>query len=99
MEKSYLTNNERIEVTILRNFFFNEDFTRKALPFVKQEYFNNRIERLLFQEVDQFVQKYKNLPTKEAILIELNQRKDIFEYQYKVVVVPGSSTISLLTIK
>ena len=44
MEKSYLTNNERIEVTILRNFFFNEDFTRKALPFVKQEYFTNRIE-------------------------------------------------------
>ena len=35
MEKSYLTNNERIEITILRNFFFNEDFTRKALPFCK----------------------------------------------------------------
>ena len=83
MEKSYLTNNERIEVTILRNFFFNEDFTRKALPFVKQEYFNNRIERLLFQEVDQFVQKYKNLPTKEAILIELNQRKDINDEESK----------------
>tara|TARA_A100001015_G_C14436346_1_gene498725 strand:- start:19 stop:258 length:240 start_codon:yes stop_codon:yes gene_type:complete len=73
MEKSYLTNNERIEVTILRNFFFNEEFTRKVLPFVKSEYFTNRIERLLYQEVDQFVQKYKNLPTKESILIELNQ--------------------------
>ena len=83
MEKSYLTNNERIEVTILRNFFFNEDFTRKALPFVKPEYFTNRIERLLFQEVDQFVQKYKNLPTKEAILIELNQRKDINDEESK----------------
>ena len=70
-----MTNNERIEITILRNFFFNEDFTRSAFIFVKPEYFTNRIERLLFQEVYAFVQKYKNLPTKETILIELNQKK------------------------
>ena len=85
MEKLYLTNNERIEVTILRNFFFNEEFTRKALPFVKPEYFTNRIERLLYQEVYQFVQKYKNLPTKESILIELNQRKDINDEEAKLI--------------
>ena len=69
--------NERIEITILRNFFFNEDFTRKALPFVKSDYFTNRTEKLLYEEVYAFVEKYKNLPTKETILIELNRRKDI----------------------
>jgi hypothetical protein len=53
MEKSYL-NNERIEITILRNFIFNEDFTRKALPFCKEDYFSNRTERLLFKEIDIF---------------------------------------------
>ena len=71
-----MTNNERIEITILRNFFFNEDFTRKALPFVKSDYFTNRTEKLLYEEVYAFVEKYKNLPTKETILIELNRRKD-----------------------
>ena len=81
--ESYKQMNDRIENTILNNLFFNEDFTRKALPFVKEEYFTNRIERLLFQEVDQFVQKYKNLPTKETILIELNQRKDINDEESK----------------
>ena len=70
-------NNERIEITILRNFFFNEDFTRKALPFVKSDYFTNRTEKLLYEEIYTFVEKYKNLPTKETILIELNRRKDI----------------------
>ena len=65
-----MTSNERIEITILRNFFFNEDFTRKALPFVKSDYFSNRIEKLLYEEVYTFVEKYKNLPTKETILIE-----------------------------
>jgi len=75
--------NERIETTILRNFFFSEDFTRKALPFVKEDYFQNAEERILFNQIDKFVDTYKNLPTKETILIELNQRKDINEDQLK----------------
>ena len=85
MDKSLLTNNERIELTILRNFFFNEDFTRKALPFVKTDYFTNRVERLLYEEVDKFVQQYKNLPTKETILIEFGRRKDINDEEVKLI--------------
>ena len=78
-------NNERIEQTILRNLIFNEDFTRKTLPFINEIYFPKREEKILFQEIDNFVQKYKNLPTKETILIELNNRKDINEEENKVV--------------
>jgi len=80
-----LTNNERIELTILRNFFFNEDYTRKALPFVKTDYFTNRIERLLYEEIDKFVQQYKNLPTKETILIEFGRRKDVNDEEVKLI--------------
>ena len=69
--------NERIELTILRNLFYTEEFVRKALPFLKGDYFSNRNEKLLFEEIYSFVEKYKNPPTKETILIELNQRKDI----------------------
>jgi archaellum biogenesis ATPase FlaH len=82
MEKLNL-NNERIEITILRNFIFNEAFTRKALPFCKEDYFTTRSERILFREIDTFVNKYKNIPTKEALLIELGQRKDINEDEFK----------------
>ena len=85
MERLSLTNNERIEITILRNFFFNEDFTRKALPFVKTDYFTNRVERLLYEEIDKFVQEYKNLPTKETIHIEFSKRKDINEDELRLV--------------
>ena len=84
MEKLNL-NNERIEITVLRNFIFNEAFTRKALPFCKEDYFTNRNERLLFREIDIFVNKYKNIPTKEALVIELGQRKDINEDEFKSV--------------
>jgi len=74
---------EKIEVTILRNFIYNEEFTRKALPFVKEDYFTNRNEKILYREIDDFVNKYKNIPTKEALLIELGQRKDINEEEFK----------------
>jgi archaellum biogenesis ATPase FlaH len=82
MEKSIL-NSERIEITILRNFIFNEDYTRKALPFVKEDYFTNRIEKILFTEIKSFVEKYNNLPTKETLTIELDKRKDINEEEFK----------------
>ena len=69
----------RIENTIISNLFYREDYTRKVLPFIKEEYFGNRVEQLLFGEIFQFVEKYNNLPTKDAMLIELGQRKDINE--------------------
>jgi hypothetical protein len=66
---------DRIENTILTNLFHNENYTRKALPFIKPHYFSKKDERELYVEVEKFVLKYKNLPTKEAILIELNHQK------------------------
>ena len=76
-------NSERIENTILTNLFYNENYTRKTLPFIKPYYFSKKDERELYAEVEKFVTKYKNLPTKEAILIELNNRKDLNEEEYK----------------
>ena len=70
---------DRIERIILKNLFYKEDFTRKALPFIKPEFFTNHNESTLFGEVYEFVNKYKNLPTKETILVELNKRKDLKE--------------------
>ena len=69
----------RIENTIISSLFFREDYTRKVLPFIKEEYFGNRVEQLLYGQIFQFVEKYNNLPTKDAILIEISQRRDINE--------------------
>jgi replicative DNA helicase len=74
---------DRIETTILSNLFHNEDFTRKAMPFIQSDYFTNSEESILFTEIEKFVENYKNLPTKDTILIELNSRKDLTEEQLK----------------
>ena len=53
------------------------------MPFIKPEYFSNSDERILYGEIEKFVENYKNLPTKDTILIELNGRKDLTEEQLK----------------
>ncbi len=74
---------DRIETTIISSLFFNENFTRKALPFIQADYFTNSEESILFTEIEKFVESYKNLPTKDTILIELGGRKDLTEEQLK----------------
>ena len=61
---------ERIERTVLSNLIHNEEYTRKVLPFIKEEYFSDRLEKILFTEIYKFVNKYNALPSKEALSIE-----------------------------
>ena len=71
------------EKTLLSNLVFNEDFTRKTLPFIKPDFFRNRDEVALFNIINGFVVKYNNLPTKEAIEIELSNDKTLTEEEFK----------------
>ena len=45
----------RIEKTIINSLFFKEEYTRKVLPFIKEEYFVKREEQTLFGEIFKFV--------------------------------------------
>ena len=62
----------RLEQTIIKNLIRNESYTRKVLPFLKEEYFGNQEDRLLFKEVAGFVLKYNQQPTFDALEIEIN---------------------------
>lgn len=73
----------RLELSILKNLIYNEEYTRKVLPFIKAEYFSDQIERLVFKEVFEFVNKYKNLPTHEALVINFTETKGLTELQVK----------------
>ena len=74
---------DKIEFLILRNFLHNEQFTRKVLPFIKAEYFEDTSQKVIFEEILNFVQKYNQLATKEILYIEVENRKDINEDSFK----------------
>jgi len=72
-----------VETVILQNLIFNEEYARKVVPFLRAEYFHDRTERLLFDMVRGFIIKYNNLPTKEALNIELEKNKTVNESEFK----------------
>ena len=76
---------EKIETTILRNLLFNNDYCRKVLPFIKNEYFENLHEKVVFEEICKFIIAYEQLATKEVLLIETEKRTDITEDTYKTI--------------
>jgi len=74
---------ERIETTILKNLIFNEEYSRRVLPFLKNEYFESYHEKVVFEETAKFIIEYSNLPSKEAIIIEAEKRTDISDEGFK----------------
>ena len=76
---------ERIETTILRNLIFNEEYSRKVIPFIQPEYFEQRSEKIVFEEVTKFIVKYGSSITVEALNIETENRIDLTEDEVKQV--------------
>ena len=74
--------NERIERTILRNLFRNEEFYRKVLPFIKSDYYEELNEKVIFEEIRKFADKYDRLPTEEVVLIEVERRTDVSDQTF-----------------
>ena len=69
----------RLEITILRELLHDEHFTRQVIPFLKSEYFLDRAERILFDEITSFITKYNALPTTEALQIEVDKNESLSE--------------------
>ena len=77
---------QTIERTTLTNLIWDEDYARKVIPFIKPEYYADRNERVIFEEITKFTEKYNAIPTQEALTIELDNRKDINDEDYKKIV-------------
>ena len=75
---------EKIEFVVLRNLVNDEKYTRKVLPFIKSEYFEEESEKIVFEEIENFVEKYNDLPTKEILSIEVEKRSSVTEDTFKV---------------
>jgi replicative DNA helicase len=77
---------ERLELTILRNLIFNEDYARKVIPFIQPEYYEQRVEKIVFEEIVEFIVKYGSSITIEALNIEIDNRRDLTETENKEIV-------------
>jgi replicative DNA helicase len=67
----------KLEQTILRNLIQNEDYLRKALPFLKDEYFTDRSEKVIYDEILSFTNAYNSTPSVEAITLAVKERRNL----------------------
>jgi len=74
---------EKIEFLILKNLLHNEEYLRKVIPFLKSEYYQDNNQKIVFEEIQSFVDQYNDVPTKEVLTIEIEKRKDINENTFK----------------
>ena len=76
----------KVEKLILKNLLLDEVYVRKALPFIKGEYFSDMLERNLFSVISKYFTEYNALPTKEALEIEVGQVEGISDEQHQNIV-------------
>lgn len=76
-----------IEDEILINLIYNEDYMRKVIPFLKEEYFAELNHQVIYKTIDDFVEKYGNLPSKEALIIDIEGESKLSADNFEEVVV------------
>ena len=74
---------DNVEFLILRNLLHNEEYVRKVIPFIKADYFENRSQKIVYEEILKFVEQYNKPVTKEILCIETEKRQDITDGDYK----------------
>jgi len=74
---------DRVEKTILRNLICDEEYIRKVIPFIQPDYFDNSQEKVIFEEIAKFIVKYDKPASQEVLSIEIENRSDINDTQFK----------------
>ena len=72
-----------IEDIIFSHLLENETYSRKVVPFLKNEYFQSRTNKILFELVDHYIKTYHKIPTKEALSAKLQDLDNLTEDEFK----------------
>ena len=74
---------ERVPLTILNNLIHDEEYTRKVIPFIEEDYFEERSDKVVFEEIATFLKAYDSLPSKEVLQIEVGKRTDLTQDEFQ----------------
>lgn len=75
-----------IETTVLAGLLHNEDYMRRVIPFLSEEYFGDFTEKMIFKSITQYIADYNSVPTKSALKIAFDEKSNISDDQYTTIV-------------
>jgi len=71
-----------LEDIIFKNLLENESYMRRVIPFVKEDYFQTKSEKLLFKTVREYITKYNASPSVDAITIDLQNSNELTQKEF-----------------
>jgi replicative DNA helicase len=74
---------KEFELVLLEALLFREDFYKKVIPFIKNEYFHRKPIQMLYTCIHDFVMQYNTCPSKDAMSICLEKHKGIAQNEYE----------------
>lgn len=84
----------QIEQSILKHLILSEEYLRKVLPFIKDDYFSDKNDKVILEELEKYVNKYNKPPTTEALVVEFDSRTDLRDDEYQTLVEYCNSIVS-----
>lgn len=73
----------QLEDIILENLLHHEEYARRVLPYLKEEYFHNIGHQTVFSQIREYIGKYNKPPTQEELIIEIQNQKGITQGAYQ----------------
>jgi len=71
-----------IENYIISTLVQESEFARKTLPFLKKDYFSDDGQKVIFELIKQFVEKYNKVPNKAVLSVDLDELKGLNQTTY-----------------
>lgn len=72
-----------IEDIILENLLHNEEYTRRVLPYLKEDYFHDQEKKIVYDQINQYLGKYNRPPSQDELIIEIQNLKGISQSNYQ----------------
>ena len=76
----------KIETVILQNLIHNDDFMRKAIPFIKRDYFSDTNEQKIYDQIKKFIDDFNAVPNTDALIVAFQNDKSLTDDQYKEII-------------
>ena len=75
-----------IENTVLAGLLHNEDYMRRVIPFLTEEYFGDFSDKMVYRSILKYIEDYNGIPTREALRISIEEKDNISDEQYQQIV-------------
>jgi replicative DNA helicase len=79
------------ESLIVSQLLINEEYSRKVLPHLKEEYFSSVAEKNFLKIYSRFYSKFNKIPSKQALLIEIENLKSSADVYTELVALVNST--------